>query len=56
MQNIRLTSIRQGHESHLSGSGRRYRPRPSTVRCSTDSGHIAALPRTAATGRLPELL
>jgi hypothetical protein len=29
---------------------RRYRPRPPTVRCSTDSGHIAALPRTGALG------
>jgi hypothetical protein len=29
------------------GQERRYRPRPPTVRCSTDSGYIAAPPRTA---------
>jgi hypothetical protein len=33
------------------GQARRRRPRPPTVRCSTDSGHIAAPPRTAAVGQ-----
>jgi hypothetical protein len=42
-----------------SGSGlvRRCRPRPPTVRCSADSGYIAALPRTGGSGQdLPPAL
>ena len=33
------------------GQQRRYRPRSPTVRCSTDSGHIAAPPRTGFWGQ-----
>jgi hypothetical protein len=38
----------------LVGQERRYRPRPPTVRCSTDSGRIAAPPRTGAWGQFPK--
>jgi hypothetical protein len=38
------------------GQERRYRPRPLTVRCSTDSGHIAAPPRTGAWGQEATLI
>jgi hypothetical protein len=39
------------------GQELRYRPRPPTVRCSTDSGHIAAPPRTGVWGHnLPRTL
>jgi hypothetical protein len=34
------------------GQERRYPPRPPTVRCSTDSGHIAAPPRTGTWGHM----
>jgi len=37
------------------GQERRYRPRPPTVRCYTDSGHIAAPPRTGAWGQFRTL-
>jgi hypothetical protein len=36
---------------HTSGQERRYWPRPPTVRCSADSGHNAAPPRTGAWGQ-----
>jgi hypothetical protein len=39
------------------GQELRYRPRPPTARCSTDSGHIAAPPRTGVWGHnLPRTL
>jgi hypothetical protein len=37
----------------LQGQERRFGPRPSTVRCSTESVHIAAPPRTGAWGQKP---